>query len=141
MESTACGHHYGRRTIAPLLATSDRCRNVPSQSRAFLGILTTHFGNVARRHRGTVGGGGGGDSPGDPWDRDRDWRQGEIRPFRAIVMRSYHLVVSGYSINACRTSRSESSLAPRRPQSSTWSGVLGASVSTRSADTTTWSVC
>jgi hypothetical protein len=62
MESTICGHHYGRRTIAPLLATSDRYRNVPSQSRAFLVILTTHFGNVARRHKGT----GGGDGPGDP---------------------------------------------------------------------------
>jgi hypothetical protein len=150
VESTACGHHYGRRTIAPLLATSDRCRNVPSQSRAFLDILTTHFGNVAWHHRGTGGGGGGGDSPGDPWDRDRDWRQGEISkarlvpqrpPFRAIVMRSYHLVVSGYSINACRTSRSESSLAPRRPQPSAWSGALGASVSTSSVDTTTWSLC
>jgi len=143
VESTACGHHYGR---------SNDCTTVSRPApdvgtclaKAELSWLssTTRFGNAARRHRGT---GGGGDSPGG--DRDRDWRQGEISkarlvpqrpPFCAVVMRSYHLVVSGYPINARRTSRSESSLAPRRPQSSEWRrGALGASVSTSSVDTTT----
>jgi hypothetical protein len=49
----------------PLMATSDRRRNVPSQTRTLLVILVTHLDGVARRHEGT----GGGGSPGDPATR------------------------------------------------------------------------